>query len=270
MKAIIFVVVLLITGPLFSQPNVQVYHEKTQNGYAVYVDNEEYCPVSVDLNFSLKNLNSTQGNNKVFVIPANIEKYHITDLVVINDRKKYQFNILSRTNFGDHNQNEYDQDFEYYLPFEEGRTFLVGQGYNGSASHRNINALDFEMKIGEEVHAARGGIVVDVVESNSRHCVKKECEKYNNYILIYHDDGSFADYAHIKKNGSAVKIGERVNTGQLIAFSGNVGYSSGPHLHFAVFLQKIKKRESLKTLFLVGNGDEAVFLNEDKEYTRDY
>lgn len=250
MKTIIFLVVLLITGPVFSQPEVNIYHEEAQNGYAIYVDNEEYCPVSIDLNFSLKNLNSTHGNNKVFVVPAKSRKYHITDLVVINKRKKYQFSTFSITNFGDHNQSTYDMDFEYYLPFKEGKTFLVGQGYNGSASHKNLNALDFEMQIGEEVHAARGGIVVAVVETNSRHCVKKGCEKYNNYILIYHDDGSFADYAHIKKNGAVVKVGDRVNAGQLIAYSGNVGYSSGPHLHFAVFLQKIKKRESLKSVCL--------------------
>lgn len=76
---------------------------------------------------------------------------------------------------------------------------------------------------------------------------REECAKYNNYIVIFHSDGTFAEYRHIKMNGSMVKVGDRVEIGQLIAESGNVGYSKRPHLHFAVYLQKLKKTEKLKT-----------------------
>ena len=62
-------------------------------------------------------------------------------------------------------------------------------------------------------------------------------EKYAeraNLIRIVHDDGSMAIYAHLRENGAMVRVGQRVSLGQLIGYSGNTGFSSGPHLHFCV------------------------------------
>lgn len=91
-----------------------------------------------------------------------------------------------------------------------------------------------------------------------------------NLIIIYHPDGTFAEYAHIKQNGSIVNIGDKVNQGEIIGYSGNVGWSTGPHLHLVVFLQKLNKRETLKTKFKTGNGDIIEYLGEKKEYIRNY
>jgi murein DD-endopeptidase MepM/ murein hydrolase activator NlpD len=51
---------------------------------------------------------------------------------------------------------------------------------------------------------------------------------------VLHDDGSMALYAHLREGGVLVRAGERVTLGQMIGYSGSTGYSSGPHLHFAV------------------------------------
>ena len=51
---------------------------------------------------------------------------------------------------------------------------------------------------------------------------------------MLHDAGTYAIYAHLNTNTIRVKPGDRVRRGQYIADSGNTGYSSGPHLHFAV------------------------------------
>jgi len=60
-------------------------------------------------------------------------------------------------------------------------------------------------------------------------------DRYNNYILIRHDDGTMGHYCHLKKGGCLVKVGQRVQAGQPIAHSGSTGFSSGPHLHFSVY-----------------------------------
>ena len=55
-----------------------------------------------------------------------------------------------------------------------------------------------------------------------------------NYVNIRHSDGTLGNYYHLKQGGSAVKIGDKVKKGQLIAYSGNTGYTTAPHLHFSV------------------------------------
>jgi murein DD-endopeptidase MepM/ murein hydrolase activator NlpD len=55
-----------------------------------------------------------------------------------------------------------------------------------------------------------------------------------NFIRILHADGSMAVYAHLAEHGALVRQGQPVETGQRIGLSGNTGYSTAPHLHFAV------------------------------------
>jgi murein DD-endopeptidase MepM/ murein hydrolase activator NlpD len=53
-------------------------------------------------------------------------------------------------------------------------------------------------------------------------------------VRIVHPDGTMALYAHIDLASVIVRPGARVRAGQKIARSGNTGFSSGPHLHFAI------------------------------------
>ena len=53
-------------------------------------------------------------------------------------------------------------------------------------------------------------------------------------VQILHEDGTIAVYAHLHWDSIRVRIGDHVSRGQYIANSGSTGFSSGPHLHFAV------------------------------------
>jgi murein DD-endopeptidase MepM/ murein hydrolase activator NlpD len=126
------------------------------------------------------------------------------------------------------------------------------------------------MPEGTEILAAREGRVVQIVQNNTESCPKEECKKYNNYIIIMHADGTYGYYAHIKYNGSKLKPGDSIQKGSVIGYSGNVGWSNGPHLHFASFLPAFDKWETLETKFRIDNGENVVLLMEGKEYKRDY
>ena len=54
-----------------------------------------------------------------------------------------------------------------------------------------------------------------------------------------------AVYAHLQAGGVLVAPGRQVRTGDLIGLSGNSGYSTGPHLHFAVQANRGMRLESL-------------------------
>jgi murein DD-endopeptidase MepM/ murein hydrolase activator NlpD len=101
-------------------------------------------------------------------------------------------------------------------------------------SHKGEYALDFKMKTGTTICAARSGIVIAMRENSDKGGLKPEMLSEGNYIIISHDDGSEAHYWHLQKDGVLVDVGDTIETGQAIGLSGNTGYSAFPHLHFEV------------------------------------
>ena len=119
----------------------------------------------------------------------------------------------------------------YKLPWRSGISRFVSQGNRSFTSHRDqhLYAWDFWMATGTQVLAARAGTVAEIEQNFDGIGLE------SNFIIIEHVDGTRAMYAHIKKKGSVVKLGNRVEQGQLIAYSGMVGQTINPHLHFVVF-----------------------------------
>jgi len=128
-----------------------------------------------------------------------------------------------------------DSSYIYTLPFEEKKKVFLVQGYESKLfSHKGEKALDFKVRSGTKVCAARGGIVSAVRNDSDKGGLKPENLSDGNYISIQHEDGSVAWYWHFQKNGVLVNAGDPVAKGQLIGLSGNTGYSAFPHLHFEV------------------------------------
>lgn len=129
-------------------------------------------------------------------------------------------------------------DEGYRAPFVAGGNFPVTQAYPDNATHLTPDseyAIDIAMPVGTDVHAARGGVVFDVIGTNFRGGVDRDKHLYSaNIVRVLHDDGTYAVYAHLNWNSIRVRPGQRVQAGQYIADSGNTGFSTGPHLHFAV------------------------------------
>jgi murein DD-endopeptidase MepM/ murein hydrolase activator NlpD len=132
-------------------------------------------------------------------------------------------------------QTDQDESFVYALPYPKGEKHLLIQGYKSSFSHKARLALDFKMKKGSLVTAAREGVVVRVEERYKKGGVSKKYLGRANQVVIRHSDGSQAMYAHLQFEGALVNVGDTVQQGQVIAKSGSTGYSALPHLHFIVW-----------------------------------
>lgn len=131
-----------------------------------------------------------------------------------------------------------DTQYRYELPVSKGRSFKILQGQEGSFSHDrlyNKYAVDFAMPVGDTVYAARNGIVGYLYEESSYGGNNEAYMPYSNSIMILHEDGTVAQYSHLKQYGALVAIGDQISVGQPIGLSGNTGYVSGDHLHFNVF-----------------------------------
>ena len=98
------------------------------------------------------------------------------------------------------------------------------------------HAVDFIIPEGTPIKAALDGIVVDVKQDSNIGGSDESFDKFGNYIEIEHRNDEYSIYEHIRKDGALVKVGDRVKTGQIIGYSGNIGWMAhlGPHLHFDV------------------------------------
>ena len=147
-----------------------------------------------------------------------------------------------------------DTSYVYSLPYAKGTSHLLIQGYFSGFSHKNREALDFKMKSGTNVYAARGGIVIRLEEQHNKGGRNKKYRKEANLMVIQHNDGTKAGYWHLHQNGVLVNIGDTVKQGQLIALSGKTGYTFLPHLHFIVWTNKNGGWQQVPTRFLTSKG----------------
>lgn len=250
--------------------NIKFYHELVGREAFIYADNEEFAPMSAEFKFTLENMKTSLPDNSTVIIPASTKKFLVSKLTPINPRGSFAFKYAMGINIGNTLQKEFDRNFIYELPFEKGKKHKIYQGYHGKFSHQEILALDFDLDEGDKIFAARGGTVVEMVEHHNRSCPSLSCAKYNNKIVILHSDGTFADYSHLKINGSLVEKGDEVKQGQLIGYSGSTGYASGPHLHFGVYIPRISgSRDYIRTIFKT-SANVPEELEEGRSYLKNY
>lgn len=248
--------------------SIQLTSEKIDGKVVYYASNSNYCPYTLNIDFpKLQNVKASVDLPFRTVVPAQTEKIKLFELTP-KPNSATSYSISMGYSKGDFNA-KHNDGVVYQLPYLKGTSHSVDQGYGGKFSHHMKGrkyALDFSMENGTDVYAARAGIVVETRSSDSKGGSHPSFQNSGNYITIYHEDGTFANYFHLKKGGVKVKNGETVEAGQLIGQSGNTGWSSGPHLHFEVFSYSgINEVTSVPVKFLVDG--KAIELEEGKVYT---
>ena len=159
-----------------------------------------------------------------------------------------------------------DTSYVYSLPYAVNTKEMVVQGYFSRFTHKNRAAIDFKMKRGTPIHAARGGVVARVKEDGDRGGLKRSYRQYGNTIVINHNDGTRAGYWHLQLNGAVVNVGDTVQQGQLIGYSGKTGYTAFPHLHFIVWRSEAGSWKQIGTRFQTRKG--IKYLRPYRSYRR--
>ncbi|RZA04563.1 MAG: M23 family metallopeptidase [Proteobacteria bacterium] len=163
-----------------------------------------------------------------------------------------------------------DMEYVYGIPFAPGQPVRVSQGFHGRFSHSdlgNMYAVDFDVPENTPVYAAREGIVIELEQAFTTGGPAEPLENANA-VRIQHSDGTIGEYGHLRFNGAAVKVGQVIRKGDLVAYSGNTGRSTGPHLHFDVHVPMSGQiSKSIPIQFYVGE-TVAKILEEGSRYQR--
>jgi murein DD-endopeptidase MepM/ murein hydrolase activator NlpD len=220
--------------------------EDDPSGYQAWADNALAGPIEVMLSFD-------HASNAVAapMLPARATvpargSVLVARIGMADDAHPGRFGLLMDGVPGD--PNAHPRDVLYQLPLRQAGQH-VDQGFGGSFSHtdpQNFYAIDFSADIGTPVVAARDGVVMQVESDFDK--AGLDLEKFGgraNYVRILHDDGTMGLYAHLQEDGVLVRVGQRVRAGQEIGRSGNTGFTTGPHLHFAVQVNRGMRLESI-------------------------
>jgi len=95
-----------------------------------------------------------------------------------------------------------------------------------SGSHGGV---DFRASVGTPVKSMASGVVAGTGDTD----VQCPGASFGKFVFIKYDNGLSSAYGHLSL--IKARVGERVERGTVVAYSGNTGYSTGPHLHVSVF-----------------------------------
>lgn len=114
---------------------------------------------------------------------------------------------------------------DYLWPVPASHRITSNFGYREhptQGGNRFHYGIDISVPTGSNVLASKSGTVI----------LSKYSSSYGNYIVISHGNGNTTLYAHLSKR--LVEEGDNVKQGDVIAYSGSTGWSTGPHVHFEV------------------------------------
>jgi len=222
-----------------SRPDpVRIWREDNDSSSRILASNRALYPVEIAAWLvSASNLRAHGKDDGVRAVLAPGEQRTVLELEPLDPRRDWSFDYRSGFVPGDPAA-RHDDGYLYRPPFAPATSYRLSQAYPDAITHvtpDSEHAVDIAMPEGAGVFAARDGLVVEVAYSNFQGGLDMQrFGREANLVRILHGDGSFAVYAHLSWDSIRVRPGQQVARGEPIGASGNTGFSSGPHLHFAV------------------------------------
>jgi len=247
-KKNLFFAFFALSSMLKAEPGIKVQAKMNYKKKAMEISclSEKNYPCTVEIvldeleNFEKKykrgdviHLIAQKGMNTTLSIKANTEK--IPRISITSDFVKG--NLLACPNL----------NHAYLMPVANGKKTVVDElSYVGKISDqdlapKNWYSLSFKTNAGDTIYAARRGVVTGTCDNNASSEPQMMYASRENFIEIFHNDGTFANYRLFRNNGLFVKEGDWVEAGDPIGIIGGENYAGGSHLRFSVYRPVMEK-----------------------------
>jgi len=242
MRQLVFIVALVLFHfQSHSQIKIETERDK-DNNIRFYAVNDEIIPYSIIIEFKdLVNLTPSGGMKTIAVAtPGRTAVAKLTKNVT-NQSDNYRYSISShRGNY----RAKTKSDIAYLVPVAEGESVTLssmthienrikGENYND-----DYVGVSFRFKDPTIICAPRKGIVSSVKVEEELTGNSYTYSALDNYIELYHEDGTFTKVSVVKSGSAKVKKGDIVYPGTPLAESAGEKYQTGPHV-------KKKKKKNL-------------------------
>jgi murein DD-endopeptidase MepM/ murein hydrolase activator NlpD len=240
------------------QPLVRLREDGTEADRSMTFVNAAGGPVSIDITVQQSTNAQSEPPLPARIVLAATSEARVVRVFGINPHAGFSYSFRYAYMPGDFRA-QADPKARYRLPFPADRQFRIAQAFGGKASHtdaQNYDAVDIAMPEGTPVLAARDGVVMTM--DNDFYGAGLDMARYGdraNNIRIVHADGTMAVYAHLQLESARVRVGQHIRAGQVLALSGDTGYTSGAHLHFCVQVNANMQLISVPFQFTGPQGD---------------
>ena len=261
MKRSLFFLCLLLSMAFARAQNVnpvKVTFIRSDNGEVTFwAENTSYAPHTVTISFSkLTNTTSAMdGDSRNILVGHGKKQLLILRPTIANRFVGFSYRTLSQKG---NLSAKVDTNYVYLLPVAVGKTVRSNRMVSVESlikkptRTRRVTGMAFKTNEGDTIMAARGGLVTEVEDQSASTTENKSFNATENYVEVYHKDGSFIRYKLFQNGGVFVSPGDEVISGQPLGIIGGANYKRGSHLRFTIFSPSLENYTFAPSFYLGG------------------
>lgn len=218
---------------IFAQITIETEQDSDRN-VLFFAINPTKIPYSVILNFSqLQNMSTSGGGNVTAIASPGRSKVATLKPTVAGQGSNYRYgysfakgNVYGKTKI----------DPVYLIPVSEGtqvKAILnnnIAETLKKEEGYETYVGISFIFDQPTSIVAPRKGVIAEMRMDYSTDKENLNFLAEENYIEIYHEDGTITKLMVLKSGSAKVEVGDQVLPGQVLAESGGDNYHTGPHV----------------------------------------
>lgn len=230
--------VFACVGLSLQAQDVKISYEAMGKNYILKAENASFYPYTIQIVFTKLTGASGMTTDVPYISVAGNGISRLLTLKREVEEVPVSFAYQSRAYRGNW-KTDSDSSFVYLPPVAPGKKVDIHiltsleDFFQRDRKEKKVTGLAFRMNEGDTVYAMRSGLVCDVHQHQASEAEKPGSRLYartENYVVIYHKDGSFATYKLFKDEGVFVEPGENIEAGEPIGIIGGDDYRQGAHL----------------------------------------